>query len=98
MRGRLVGFTNVFHTEDELRKQADTFMGKVKVRGVTFSPPRTRKLVVLFFFFGRIWPTVCSSGRHHRPGGPPSTDKRLGEDLYKKVMSGDPVAARLPPP
>ena len=26
----------------------------------------------------------------------PSTDKRLREDLYKKVMSGDPVAARLP--
>ena len=26
----------------------------------------------------------------------PSTDKRLREDLHKKVMSGDPVAARLP--
>ena len=26
----------------------------------------------------------------------PCTDKRLHEDLYKKVMSGDPVAARLP--
>ena len=27
---------------------------------------------------------------------PPSTDKRLREDQNKKVMSGDPVAARLP--
>ena len=26
----------------------------------------------------------------------PNTDKPLREDLYKKVMSGDPVAARLP--
>ena len=26
----------------------------------------------------------------------PNTDKPLHEDLYKKVMSGDPVAARLP--
>ena len=26
----------------------------------------------------------------------PNNDKPLREDLYKKVMSGDPVAARLP--
>ena len=26
----------------------------------------------------------------------PNTDKPLREDLYKKVMSGDPVTARLP--
>ena len=32
---------NVFLTEDELRKQADTFTGKVNIRGVTCSPPRT---------------------------------------------------------
>ena len=32
---------NVFYTEDELRKQADTFTGKVNIRGVTLSPPRT---------------------------------------------------------
>ena len=32
---------NVFHTEDELRKQADTFTGKVNIRRVTFSPPQT---------------------------------------------------------
>ena len=53
---------NVFYTEDELRKQADTFTGKV----------------------------VNTSQEA------PSTDKRLREDLCKKVMSGDPVAARLP--
>ena len=29
---------NVFCTEDELRKQADTFTGKVNIRGVTYSP------------------------------------------------------------
>ena len=32
---------NVFCTEDQLRKQADTFTGKVNIRGVTYSPPRT---------------------------------------------------------
>ena len=32
---------NVFYTEDELRKQADTFTGKVNVRGVTCSPHGT---------------------------------------------------------
>ena len=37
------GFTdmNVFSTEDELRKQADTFTGKVNIQEVTYSPPRT---------------------------------------------------------
>ena len=35
---------------------------------------------------------MCSSGRQEAF----STDKRLREDLYKKVMSGDPVAACLP--
>ena len=53
---------NVFYTEDELRKQADTFTGKVVMTGQET----------------------------------PNTDKPLREDLYKKVMSGDPVAARLP--
>ena len=32
---------SVFCTEDELREQADTFTGKVNIRGVTSSPPRT---------------------------------------------------------
>ena len=32
---------NVFLTEDKLRKQADTFTGKVNIWGVTYSPPRT---------------------------------------------------------
>ena len=32
---------NVFHTEDELRKQADTFTGKVNIGRVTYSPRRT---------------------------------------------------------
>ena len=31
---------NVFHTEDELRKKADTFTGKVNIWGVTYSPLR----------------------------------------------------------
>ena len=31
----------VFHTEDELRKQADTFTGNVNIWGVTYSPHRT---------------------------------------------------------
>ena len=53
------------------------------------------KTLVVLFFFGRTGPTVCSSGRHHWPGVP-STDKRIREDLHKKVMGGDPVAARLP--
>ena len=32
---------NVFSTKDELRKQADTFTGKINIRGVTYLPPRT---------------------------------------------------------
>ena len=53
-------------------------------------------LVVLFFFFRsnlahRVF--LRSSPPARRP---PSTHKRLREDLHKKVMSGDPVAARLP--
>ena len=32
---------NVFYTEDELRKQADTFTGKVNLWEVAYSPPRT---------------------------------------------------------
>ena len=32
---------NMSCTEDELRKQADTFTGKVNIRGVTYPPPRT---------------------------------------------------------
>ena len=32
---------NVFSTKDELRKQADTFTGKVNRGRVTYSPPRT---------------------------------------------------------
>ena len=47
---------NVFYTEDELRKQADTFTGKV-----VMTDQET-----------------------------PNTDKPRREDLYKKVMSGDP--------
>ena len=42
---------NVFHTEDELRKQADTFTGKVNIWGVTHSPPRTRKISLSWFFW-----------------------------------------------
>ena len=34
-------YVNVFLTEDELRKQADTFTGKVNIWRVTYSPPRT---------------------------------------------------------
>ena len=33
--------TKVFCTEDQLRKQPDTFTGKVNIWGVTYSPPRT---------------------------------------------------------
>ena len=47
---------NVFYNDDELRKQADTFTGRVVTTGQEA----------------------------------PSTDKRLREDLCKKVMSGDP--------
>ena len=32
---------NVFFSEDELRKQACTFTGKVNIWGVTYSPLRT---------------------------------------------------------
>ena len=41
---------NVFYTDDELRKQADTFTGKVNIWGVTCSPTRTRKLSLSCFF------------------------------------------------
>ena len=52
--------------EDEHQKQADTFTGKVNVRGVIFTTLDMKTLDVLFFRSN----TVCSSGRHHRPGGP----------------------------
>ena len=45
-------------------------------------------LVVLFFFSVGSGPPCV--------GQEASTDKRIREDLYKKVVSGDPVAARLP--
>ena len=54
-----------------------------------------KTLVVLFFVWSnrahRVFLKSSSLARR-----PPSTDKRLREDLYKKVMSGDPEAARLP--
>ena len=87
---------NVFHTEDELRKQADTFTCKVNIWGVTlFTTSDMTTLVVLFFFCSNrahlCGPQVVITGQEA-----PSTDKRLRKDLFKKVMSGDPVAARLP--
>ena len=75
--------------EDEPRKQADTFTVTVNIRGVTYSPPRTGKLSLSCFFFRSN--RAHRAGRHHPPGGP-----QHRQDLYKKVMSGDPVAARLP--
>ena len=55
-----------------------------------------KTLVVLFFFSVESGPPcvpqVVITGQEA-----PSTDKRLREDLYKKVMNGDPVAARLTP-
>ena len=84
------GSMSVFYSEDELRKQADTFTGKVNIRGVTYSPPRTCKLSFFLFFFGRFGPT-CEEhtwpgrhhrpgGRQHRPGGRPSPVRHLDED------------------
>ena len=56
-----------------------------------------RTLVVLFFFRSNL--AHCVFLRSSSPARrQPSTDERLREDLYKKVMSGDPAAARLPPP
>ena len=54
-----------------------------------------KTLVVLGFFSVQSGPPcvprVVITGQEA-----PSTDKRLREELYKKVMSGDLVAARLP--
>ena len=51
------------------------------------------KTLVVLVFFGRIpcVPQVVITSQEA-----PSTDKGLREELYKEVMSGDPVAARLP--
>ena len=61
----------------------------------TFTTPDMKTLDVLFFFRSnrahRVFLRSSSKARRR-----PSTDKRLREDLYKKVMIGDPVAARLP--
>ena len=51
-------------------------------------------VVLVFFRSNRAHRVFIGSSSPARR--PPSTDKRLREDLYKKVMSGDPVAARLP--
>ena len=86
---------NVFCSEDELRKQADTFTGKENIWGVLFSPPLDMKtLVVLFFWSNRAHCVFLRSSSPARRL--PSTNKRLREDLHKKVVSEDPVAARLP--
>ena len=61
---------SVFYTEDELRKQANTFTNKVNIRVSHMFTTSDTKTIVVLVFFGRIWPTVCSPGRHHRPGGP----------------------------
>ena len=56
--------------------------------------PDMNTLVVLVFSVGSgppCVPQVVITGQEA-----PSTDKGLREDLCKKVMSGDPVAARLP--
>ena len=46
----------------------------------------------MFFESGQpCFPQVVTTGQEAS-----STDKPLREDLYKKVMSGDPVVARLP--
>ena len=75
---------NVFVSEDELRKQAVTFTGKVIIREVTYLRPRTRKLSLSWFFSGGLGPPcvlrVVTTGQDA-----PSTDKRLHEDLCKKV-------------
>ena len=47
---------SVFFSEDELRKQADTFTGKVNVGGVTYSPPRTRRVSLSCFFSAESGP------------------------------------------
>ena len=62
---------NVFFSEDKLRKQADTFTGKVN--GEHHLGHENSRCPG--FFFGRIGPTVCSSGRHHGPGGPQNRQK-----------------------
>ena len=86
---------NVFYSEDELRKQADTFTGKVNIWGSHVFAISIMKTLVVLGFFCRIGqpcaPQVVITGQEA-----PSTEKRLREDLYMKVMSGDPVAARLP--
>ena len=59
--------TNAFSTKDELRRQVDTFTGKVN-RGTShiFTTSDGTILVVLVFFC-RIGPTLRSPGRHHLP-------------------------------
>ena len=96
--GDIHGFVdmNVFYTEDELRKQADTFTGKVRkgTHNVLVSVfPALNFGLVLFSccIFEISSPQVVMTGQET-----PNTDKSLREDLHKKVMSGDPVAARLP--
>ena len=83
---------NVFFSEDELRKHSDTFTGKVNIRGShMFTTSDMKTLVVLFSSVESgppCVPQVVTTGQEA-----PSTDKWLRKDLYKKVMSGDPVAA-----
>ena len=64
---------NVFYSEDELRKQAETFTGKVNISRITYPPPRTRRISLSWFF-----------------------SVESGPACVPQVMSGDPVAARLP--
>ena len=80
--GGSLGFMdmNVFYTEDELRKQADTFTGKVDVRGVTCSPPRIRKISLSWFLFRSNLAQRVFLSDERGPSGRPSPVRHLDED------------------
>ena len=75
---------NVYYQEEELRKQADVFTGKVLwvcERLINFVSVSVLHLVTPLF------PVLSAETS--------TTDRPLREDLHKKMMSADTVAARL---
>ena len=86
---------NVFYTEDELRKQADTFTGKVNVLDESHVHNLGHENSRCPVFFCPIGPTVCSSRDRHRPGGPQhrqTAQRRPSQEGGERGPGGPPVS------
>ena len=88
---------NVFYSEDELRKQADTFLGKVNIRESHFHLLGHENSRLSWFFSVDIGPPCVPQVVITGQEAPQHPTNGSCEDQNKKVMQwGTSVAARLP--